>query len=79
MLANWFKARRESRTVRRLKRELTEVTAERDRLAAVLRIVEAERDTLALVAARDRQRVRSEMAGYAVDEAQGMKRHDNAA
>lgn len=53
------------REVRKLRSQLADATAERDILQRKLDVVEAERDTLAAVCARDRERVVAETAGYA--------------
>jgi hypothetical protein len=54
-------------------RRISELEAECDLLRRQLKVSEAERESLSLVIARDRERIKSELAAYAKATAAGEK------
>jgi len=54
-----------SRKVQQLEKRVLELNAEIEARDRTIRILEAERDAMAAVIARDRERVKSETAAYA--------------
>ena len=57
--------RNESAKVRRLQKQVADLTAELEAKDRVIQILETERDTMSAVIARDRQRVQAESAALA--------------
>jgi len=72
----WPKQSKTPSTVRRLEKRILQLEAELEAAERTIKIVESERDNLALVLARDRQRIEAELAAYARHkaEAEGVER-----
>jgi hypothetical protein len=61
----WWLSTTDAGAIRSLRTQLAAEQAAHEATRRTLAVVEAERDTLALVAARDRSRVQAEIAAYA--------------
>ena len=67
---NWFTKSKTPAAVKRLEKQLLDLQSKLDAAERTAQVLEAERDTLALVVARDRQRIEAELAAYARQKAE---------
>ena len=67
---SWFSKSKTPAAVRRLQRRIDDLASELESAHRTIKVLEAERDNLALVLARDRQRIEAELAAYARQKAE---------